>query len=88
MLERSAVLFHLAGPILGAAILWIQYFDLVEPTELAELARGRAAAIVGALMAPGGLEASRVKTKDAAPVSRKKQGSDLVASQMTMTAAD
>lgn len=28
MLERSAVLFHVAGPILGAAILWIQYFDL------------------------------------------------------------
>jgi len=43
---------------------------------------------VGALTAPGGLEASRVKAKDPAAVSRKKRGSDLVASQMTMSAAD
>lgn len=28
MLERSALVFRAAGPILGAAILWIQYFDL------------------------------------------------------------
>lgn len=28
MLERSAVLLRAAGPILGAAILWVQYFDL------------------------------------------------------------
>lgn len=62
--------------------------EAVDASELAELARARAAAIVGALTAPGGLPASRVTTKDPAPVSRKKQGSDLVASQMTMSAAD
>lgn len=28
MLERSAVMLRLVGPVLGAAILWIQYFDL------------------------------------------------------------
>ena len=28
MIERPAVLFRAVGPILGAAILWIQYFDL------------------------------------------------------------
>jgi len=62
--------------------------EAVDATELAELARARAAAIAGALTAQGGLEASRVTTKDTAPVSRKKQGSDLVASQMTMSASD
>jgi len=28
MTERSAVLFRALGPILGSAILWLQYFDL------------------------------------------------------------
>jgi len=50
--------------------------------------RDRAAAIVAALTAPGGLDPARVKTGEAKPVTRKKQGSDLVASEMTMSAED
>ncbi len=55
---------------------------------LGDLARARAAAIATALAAPGGLDPSRVKTLDPAPVKRKKQGSELVASEMTLSAGD
>jgi hypothetical protein len=55
---------------------------------LDDLARARAAAILAALTAPGGLEASRVKLLDPAAVKRKKQGSELVASEMTLSAGD
>ena len=44
--------------------------------------------MIAALTAPGGLEPSRVAETDPAPVQRKKRGSDLVASEMTMTAKD
>jgi hypothetical protein len=60
----------------------------VGEAELLALARDRAAAIVAALTAPGGLDPARVKAGEAKPVTRKKQGSDLVASEMTMSAED
>ncbi len=60
----------------------------VGEAELEDLSRARAGAIVAALTAPGGLDASRVKALDPAPVKRKKQGSDLVASEMSMSARD
>jgi uncharacterized protein involved in outer membrane biogenesis len=60
----------------------------VPQSTLQELARARGAAISAALTAPGGLEASRVKLLDPAPVKRKKQGSELVASEMTLSAGD
>lgn len=60
----------------------------VGEADLMTLARGRAAAIVAALTAPGGLDPSRVKAGEPKPVSRKKRGSDLVASEMTMSAGD
>lgn len=60
----------------------------VGEADLVTLARDRAAAIVAALTAPGGLDASRVKMGEPKPVSRKKRGSDLVASEMTMSAGD
>ncbi len=62
--------------------------EKVGQSDLDALARARAGAIAAALTAPGGLEAARVKTLDPTPVKRKKQGSDLVASEMTMTAKD
>jgi hypothetical protein len=62
--------------------------ETVGAPELAALGHARAAAIAGTLTAPGGLDATRVTTKDPAPVSRKKRGSDLVASQMAMSAND
>ena len=60
----------------------------VDEQELRALATARAAAVVAALTAPGGMDASRVSASDPAPVQRKKRGSDLVASEMTMTAKD
>jgi uncharacterized protein YbgA (DUF1722 family) len=62
--------------------------EQVSDADLADLGRSRGSAIAAALTAPGGLEASRVKVLDPAPVKRKKQGSDLVASEMTMSAKD
>ncbi len=62
--------------------------EVVGDADLAALARSRAEAIAAVLTAPGGLDPSRVKLLDPAPVKRKKQGSDLVASEMTMTAKD
>jgi hypothetical protein len=62
--------------------------ETVGDADLVTLARDRAAAIVAALTAPGGLDPSRVKAGDVKPVSRKKRGSDLVASEMTMSAGD
>jgi hypothetical protein len=56
--------------------------------DLVDLAAARAAAIVGILTAPGALDASRVKPLDPSPIKRKKQGSELVASEMTLTAKD
>ena len=60
----------------------------VPQSTLDELARARGATISAALTAPGGLDASRVKLLDPAPVKRKKQGSELVASEMTLSAGD
>lgn len=62
--------------------------ETVGEAELTALARDRAAAIVAALTAPGGLDPARVKAGDPKPVTRKKQGSDLVSSEMTMSAGD
>jgi hypothetical protein len=62
--------------------------ERVEPADLSALAAARAQAIAAALTAPGGLDPGRVAVVDSAPVKRKKQGSDLVASEMTMTAED
>jgi hypothetical protein len=62
--------------------------ETVGAPELTALGHARAAAIAGALTAPGGLDATRVTAKDPAPVSRKKRGADLVASQMAMSAND
>ena len=45
-------------------------------------------AIASALTAPGGLEPSRVAVTDPAPARRKKAGSDMVVSEMTMKAQD
>lgn len=56
--------------------------------DLSELAKSRAAAIAAVLTAPGGIDASRVTIGDPAPVKRKKQGSELIASEMTMSAKD
>jgi hypothetical protein len=55
---------------------------------LVDLAGTRATAIVAALTAPGGLEASRVKAGDTAAVKRKKRGSELVASELSLSAGD
>jgi len=60
----------------------------VPESTLAELARARATAIVAALTAPGGLDISRVLIENPAPVKRKKQGSDLVASELALSAGD
>jgi hypothetical protein len=60
----------------------------VSQEELEDLARARAAAIVGALTASGGVDHSKAKAVDTAPVKRKKQGSDLVASEMVLSAGD
>jgi uncharacterized protein involved in outer membrane biogenesis len=62
--------------------------ETIADTDLQALARARAEAIAAALSAPGGLDPSRVKVLDPAPVKRKKQGSDLVASEMMMNAKD
>ncbi len=62
--------------------------EAVGVEELQVLARDRAAAIVAALTAPGGLDPARVKAGDPKPVSRKKRGSDLVPSEMTLSAGD
>jgi hypothetical protein len=56
--------------------------------DLTSLAGARAQSIAGALTAPGGLDPARVRITDPSPVKRKKQGSDLVPSEMTMTAGD
>ena len=56
--------------------------------EGSKLAGERARAIAAALTAAGGLDPARVRTTDVSPVKRKKQGSDLVPSEMTMTAED
>ncbi len=60
----------------------------VGDAQLGELARARAAAIVAALTAEGGVDPAKVKASDPSPVKRKKQGSDLVASEMTLSAGD
>jgi uncharacterized protein involved in outer membrane biogenesis len=62
--------------------------EQVPESALGGLARARATAISAALTAPGGLDASRVKLLDPATVKRKKQGSELVASEMTLSAGD
>ncbi len=62
--------------------------EAVGEDDLKALARDRAAAIVAALTAPGGLDATRVKAGDPKPVSRKKRGSDLVSSELAMSAGD
>ena len=62
--------------------------DQVGEDELKTLASTRSAAIVAALTQAPGLDASRVRAKDPGPVKRKKQGSDLVPSEMTLTAGD
>jgi hypothetical protein len=62
--------------------------EAVPESALEELSRARATAIAAALTAPGGLDPARVKILDPAPVKRKKQGSELVASEMTLAAGD
>ncbi len=62
--------------------------EAVGTDDLMALAGTRAAAIVAALTAPGGLDPSRVKAGEPKPVTRKKRGSDLVASEMTLSAGD
>jgi uncharacterized protein involved in outer membrane biogenesis len=62
--------------------------DVVTQQTLDELSRARAASIQAALTAPGGLDPARVKLAQPAPVKRKKQGSELVASEMTLSAGD
>lgn len=61
--------------------------ERIDTSDLVALAGARAGAIEAALSA-GGLDPSRVKILDPAQVKRKKQGSDLVASEMTMNAED
>ena len=58
--------------------------EAVGPQDLSALASARAQAIAAALTAAGGLDASRVRVTDPSAVKRKKQGSDLVPSEMTM----
>jgi hypothetical protein len=62
--------------------------EKVDESDLAALARARADAIAAALTALGGLDPTRVRVLDPARVKRKKQGSDFVASEMTMKAND
>ena len=62
--------------------------DAVGEDELKSLATARAAAIVAALGRTPGLDPARIRSKDPAPVKRKKRGSDLVASEMTLSAGD
>ena len=78
--DGPAFLESLRVQLLGA--------EPVAASDLLELAKSRAAAIAAVLTAPGGVDPSRVKIADPAPVKRKKQGSDLVASDMTMSAED
>jgi len=65
----------------------LQDESIGEP-DLVALAQARAAAVIGALTAPGGLDPAAVTQAAPAPVKRKKQGSDLVASEMTLSAKD
>jgi hypothetical protein len=62
--------------------------EQVGEARLVELASARAQAIASALTVPGGLEATRVTLVDPVPVKRKKQGSDLVASELTLSVED
>src|SRR5262249_22089717 len=62
--------------------------EQVDASELAALAQARGQAIAAALTTPGGLDPSRVQVTDPSPVKRKKEGSDLVQSEMTMDAKD
>ena len=70
------------------AILWLLDAEKVGDAELAALAQARGQAIAAALTAPDGLDPSRVQVTDPSPVKRKKEGSDLVQSEMTMDAKD
>jgi uncharacterized protein involved in outer membrane biogenesis len=79
--EDAAALFDSLRSQLLAA-------EEVPQSVLDDLARARATAILAALTAPGGLDPSRVKLLDPSPVKRKKQGSELVASEMALSAGD
>jgi uncharacterized protein involved in outer membrane biogenesis len=63
--------------------------EAVGTDELKALAEARAAAVIAALTAPpGGVDPSRVKMGEPKPVARRMRGSDLVASEMTLSAGD
>ncbi|HEX5043516.1 MAG TPA: DUF748 domain-containing protein [Candidatus Polarisedimenticolaceae bacterium] len=59
----------------------------VGPEDLSSLAVARGQSIAAALTT-GGLDPGRVRVTDPSPVKRKKQGSDLVPSEMTLAAED
>jgi len=92
-LETERLQFAAAGAVSGASFYEGLQARLIEaetvgPEDLSALATARAQAIADALTAPGRLDPARVKATDPSPVKRKKQGSDLVPSEMTMTAED
>ncbi len=60
----------------------------VTDEDLKRLATGRGEAIVGALTGEGGVPADRVRALEPAVVKKKKAGSPLVASELTLTAKD
>jgi hypothetical protein len=93
-LAAERLRFEVSGAGAAAASFYeglqeqLQQAETVGEEDLSSLARARAQAIAAALTGPGGLDATRVEIEDPAPVKRKKQGSDLVPSEMTMAAGD
>jgi len=77
-----------AGALFDALRAQLLAADDVPERTLEELARARAAAIAAAVTAPGGLDPSRVKVDDPSTVKRAKRGSELVASELTLSAGD
>ncbi len=87
--KLETVRLQLSAATSGASFHETLQRDLLEaeavgPQDLSALASARAQAIAAALTAAGGLDASRVRVTDPSAVKRKKQGSDLVPSEMTM----
>jgi len=77
-----------AGALFDALRAQLLAADDVPEGTLEELARARAAAIAAAVTAPGGLDPARVKLEDPATVKRAKRGTELVASELTLSAGD
>jgi hypothetical protein len=62
--------------------------EVVTESELVDLARARGTALAAAITAPGGLDPARVKVSEPAVVKPAKQGTELVLSDISLSAGD